>query len=259
MHLVVVPLTVVLTTVRPGVNALAMDVVVNKVTRVSGAIGPEELTVAVFLAVFVLTFVTCIVRPYLFAFAVLLVLKPPSFISGAISVVIDSIAVCFIILPVTIVYVTISMDEATSSVCFVVFPVALIKRAVNPDLDTTAILSALFVPLAFVLSSIVERDHLLSDSYLSVICRKIVVLEWFEGCANLHNESPCFLHLCVGLSVSCSLVIVHSFCFKAVLIFDRSTSHHTTIVCLNFSSSRLLIVDLCLEVSTSGSRRLSVV
>lgn len=211
------------------------------------------------LAIFVLTFVTCIVRPDFLALTMLLVLEPPAFVPRSISVVVNSIAVCLVIFPVTVVYVTIGVNQTTSTICFVIFPVSLVKRSINPDLDTTSIFPSLLVPLAFILSSIVKCNHFLGYSNLGVVCRLIVVLEWFERCADLHHKSSCFLNLCVGLSVGCSLVIVHGFCFESVLFFDCSARHYTAIVSLNFSGGSFLVIDLGREVSASCSRGFCVV
>lgn len=110
MHLVIVPLAVVLSSIRPSVNALTVDVVVDEVTSICRAVSPEELTVAVLLPVFILTFVACIVWPNLLTLTVLFVFKPPALVASTISVVVNSIAMCLIILPISVVNIAISVN-----------------------------------------------------------------------------------------------------------------------------------------------------
>jgi hypothetical protein len=78
--------------------------------------------------------------------------------------VIDTIAVGLVVFPFTVVNITVGVDETTSTVSLIILPVAFIERSVNPDLDALAILLALLIPLALVLSTIVEGLLLFFDA-----------------------------------------------------------------------------------------------
>jgi len=141
-----------------------------------------------FLSVFVHALVASIVWPNLFTLAVLFILLPLAFVLGTVSVVVDTITVGLVVLPLAVVNIAVSVDEATSTVSLVVFPVAFIERAVNPNLDALTILLAIVIPLALVLSAIVESLFLFSDTLdLVIVSGCGIVIESLEVFANLHH------------------------------------------------------------------------
>lgn len=130
-------------------------------------------------AVLVVALVACIVGPNFLAVAVLLVFLPVTFVLRAVSVVVNAVAMGFIVLPVSIVDVTIGMDEATTAISLVVLPVTFVKRAINPDLDTLAVLLAIAVPFAGVLSAVVKDLLVLAGTGCVVVTRRLWVV--FKG------------------------------------------------------------------------------
>ena len=107
-----------------------------------------------------LAFIISIIGPYFQSFTLLLVLEPVPFITATIFlVVILSIPMGLIILKFPFVDITISMSKTSPTVGFVFFPVSLILAAVSGDLNALAVFSVMFIPLAYILSSILESHH----------------------------------------------------------------------------------------------------
>jgi len=184
----------------------------------------------VLFAVFVLAFVAGVVRPDFLAIAVLLVLEPLAFIACAVGVVVAAVAVGFVVFPFPIVNVAISMNQSTSAVGFVVFPVAFVKRAIDPDLHTTAVFATSFIPLAFVLSAVIQRDEWPLHALGSIRGHRWFVVERFERVSDLHDELAGFLNLRGRLRVDWRAVIrTHTASRdKTVLFLHDSARNHAS-------------------------------
>lgn len=139
------------------------------------------------LTVAVLPLVARIVRPDLLSITVLLVLKPVAFVASAVCVVVLAEAVGLVILPLAVVDVTVCVNQTTASVGFISPPVALVEGAVDPDLNASSVFAPVFVPLALVLSAVVQSHEVAVDALDAVGGWAWLKIERFERVANLHD------------------------------------------------------------------------
>ena len=124
-----------------------------------------------FLSIAILAFIAGIVRPDFFAVTMLLVLIPEALVARTIRVMIISETMRLVILPLTVIYVAIRMNKPAAAVCLVSFPVALVQGPIDPDLNALSVFPAELVPVALILSPIVESDERSGHADLAIVRR----------------------------------------------------------------------------------------
>lgn len=183
-----------------------MNVIVQELTLVSGAVSPSKVTVAVLLSIDVVSLVLSTIRPGLFAPSMLFVLLPLAFVLGAIGVHVLAVAVRLVVAPLAFIDIAVSMNQATRPVGLVVAPEALVKGAVCPDLCALPIaLQGRCIPLSLVLGPVFKDLFLLCDASYPVIGSG----GWVDKGAELSADVLNFLVVIVILSI---FVIQHVRC-----------------------------------------------
>lgn len=142
----------------PFVFAQALDVVIEEVSGIGGAVGPDEFPLAVLLAVIVLADEFRLIRPNFCALAVLLVFDPLSFVDCSVSVVEFSEPPGSVFLPVSFVAVSVRVNQPALALGLVVLPVSDVVAPILPDLFPFPVSLAQF-PLSLVDAIILQHPE----------------------------------------------------------------------------------------------------
>ena len=178
-------------TLRSLSLTVALNVVVNEVASISALIGPSESTMTMLASLDVLALIRGTIGPSLEALPMLLVLFPVATVLGSVQVAVRAESVSLVILPVAVIDIAIGMDQSALAVGFIVGPVALVHGAIWPDLDTFSLSDVRAdEPLALVVGTIFEDDHLLALSIAELLLKRdVIVLEITELFAHFLKES----------------------------------------------------------------------
>ena len=164
--LVVLPFSVVHSSIDPSVHPVALHLVVDEVSLEGTPVGPDEFTSAVLLSVAVLSLEDGPVRPYFLPVAMVAVVDPVPIVVSPIDMDVLASSVGAIVFPVTDVDVTVTMNDPPMSFLVIVHEVTIIAGAVRPDLATPTVSLSALTPLARVqhflgqLHFVLERDGL---------------------------------------------------------------------------------------------------
>ena len=136
MFLVSTPHAIILYSIRPRVDALAINLVLTKLSFIDAAIGTEKLPISALSSVFELTFVRWFVLECFVTFTVRLLVQPLSLIESPIRVFADTEAVHLIFHPLAFVYCSVSEVISAFSVTFSALPHPKIERFVSRQIQT---------------------------------------------------------------------------------------------------------------------------
>ena len=183
--LVVLPFSVVHSSINPSVHSVALHLVVDKVALEGAPVGPDELTSAVLLSVSVLSLEDSPVRPNFLPVAMVTVVDPIPIVVSPIDMDVLASAVGAIIFPVTDVDITVTVNDSPMSFLVVVHEVTIVAGAIRPDLAAATVSLSTLTPFARIqhflgqLHFVLERDAL-STCLLHVLARPIAPEEVTE-------------------------------------------------------------------------------
>ena len=139
MHLVVNPITIILSLIVPLIDAVPMDVVFLEFSNKGRAILPCKNTFSLLQTVFILAFISCTIRPDLYTMTFLLIIESFSFITGFIIMDVSSYSLCFIIDPVALIHISICMDKPPFSIGRIIFSHTLIETPIIPVKNSSSV------------------------------------------------------------------------------------------------------------------------
>ena len=146
MHLIVLKISNVVTSIGPWVLSLTLHFVYGELALVSWAIVHDKLTLPMPITTFIVT-LKVTVSPFLFAMSVLFIIDPGALIDCLIGAYKLSLTMLCVILPVSYVIATIWVDHPTVAIVLITCPVSIIAHAIWPHLATFTML-LLSSPLA---------------------------------------------------------------------------------------------------------------
>ena len=183
--LVVLPFSVVHSSIDPSVHPVALHLVVDEVTLESAPVGPDEFTSAMLLSVAVLSFEDSPVRPHFLPVAMVAIIDPIPIVVSPIDMDVLASAVGAIIFPVTDVDVAVTMNDSPMSFLVIVHEVTIVAGAIRPDLAAPTVSLSALTPFTRVqhflgqLHLFLERDSL-STCLLHVLAGAIAPEEVAE-------------------------------------------------------------------------------
>ena len=176
--LVVLPFSVVHSSVNPSVHPVALHLVVDKVALEGAPVGPDEFTSAVLLSVSVLSLEDSPVCPHFLPVAMMAVIDPIPIVVSPIDMDVLASAVGAIIFPVTDIDITVTVNDSPMSFLVIVHEVTIVAGAIWPDLAAATVSLSTLTPFARIqhflgqLHFVLERDAL-STCLLHVLARSI--------------------------------------------------------------------------------------
>jgi hypothetical protein len=139
--------------------APSIDLVVFEFTNVDGAVGEDQLSLAVLSAEFVVAVINSTIGPGLDTTAVLFVVFPSANVSCTVAVGIDTLAVRLIVSPLALIDISISMGELPLTGHLSVPPLSFIHRSVTPTLLSKSIF-LVALPFPLISCAIFDLDNI---------------------------------------------------------------------------------------------------
>lgn len=109
MHLVVQPLSLVLSAITPNICTEPIDLIVLPTANEIASVLPRVLTLSVLLAFCIIALVSATIHPSLRSLTVLVVVEPLTFVFGSVVMLVCSISTSLIVFPISIVDIAIDV------------------------------------------------------------------------------------------------------------------------------------------------------
>ena len=135
MHLVLLPLSLIVFTVRPVVLALTAYLILYELPIIVATFGEYEFAFAMLAPLIVLALILRTIRPLLLTPPVLFIFTPVTAVHGTICMNVGTLAMCLIVDPFSFVDVTISVIELPIAMGAILLVVTFIARAIGPLLS----------------------------------------------------------------------------------------------------------------------------